>query len=305
MKMLTDEQKLEIVEKYKTGNYSCNDLGKEYNRKGYNIARLLKRRGVEVAQDRKQTHRKYSLNQNYFNKIDTEDKAYFLGLLYADGCNHNCKKISIELQEQDIDMVRLFAKYLKTDIPLYHRKVKRSKSKNDAHGLTISCKKIATDLNRLGCIPRKSLVLKFPTKEQLPPYLIRHFIRGYFDGDGCISSYFSSYKDTKYFTIKSSIASTEEFCTSVANIVKEILNIDLIQYKHNKDSKNTYIIETSGRLDTFNFVEWLYLDSNISLNRKHNKYLTIKEELIKRGYIGDDFYENETGRKLLRVKHRV
>lgn len=56
---------------------------------------------------------------------------------------------------------------------------------------------MANDLINLGCIPRKTLVLKFPNESTVPKQLIKHFIRGYMDGDGCISTYYKKRKERK------------------------------------------------------------------------------------------------------------
>ena len=53
-------------------------------------------------------------------------------------------------------------------------------------GKIIRCKCDFSDLNKLGVVERKSLILTFPTEQQVPKHLMPHFIRGYFDGDGSV-----------------------------------------------------------------------------------------------------------------------
>ena len=112
---------------------------------------------------------------------------------------------------------------------------------------------------KLGCIPNKSLILKFPNEKQLPKNLLKHFIRGYFDGDGYIS------KNNKPITIN--ILGTKEFLLKLC----EIINIDKNKVKNKTLNKNTYYIEINGK-NARNFCNFIYRDSNIFLNRKKELY---------------------------------
>jgi hypothetical protein len=89
---LTDEQKIEICNKYKTGEYTLIKLANEYNVKYPTVSSILKVRKISLRKDISALHQKYTINQNYFDKIDTEEKAYFLGFLYADGYNNEKNK---------------------------------------------------------------------------------------------------------------------------------------------------------------------------------------------------------------------
>lgn len=132
--------------------------------------------------------RKYKLNENYFEKIDSKDKAYFLGLLFADGCNaisrtqKHCS-IIISLQEQDKEILQKFMNIVSPNKPL---QLINNINGQKQYRFVINSKKWSNDLIKLGCVPNKSLVLQFPTEKQVPKELQSHFIRGYFDGDGCV-----------------------------------------------------------------------------------------------------------------------
>lgn len=92
------------------------------------------------------------------------------------------------------------------------------------------------DLIKHGCIPNKSLKLKFPTT--VPDKLIRHFVRGYFDGDGSIA------KNEDRCTL----ISTQEFCDELKKIVKELLSVNSsIMYCHNKKDKPTRTFQIAGK----------------------------------------------------------
>ncbi|SHJ83986.1 hypothetical protein SAMN02745163_02673 [Clostridium cavendishii DSM 21758] len=137
---------------------------------------------------------KYIQDNSYFEKIDTERKAYWLGFLYADGCvfekGEKNKKIIIQLHPDDKNVLEEFLKDINSNRPI-------CVDKKGYIFIGISSTKMANDLINLGCIPRKSLVLKFPNEDMIPKNLINHFVRGYMDGDGCISTYMKLRKKRK------------------------------------------------------------------------------------------------------------
>lgn len=97
---LTKDQKEELFELYNTYKYSYKELAEKFNKSVNSIACLLNREGLKGKRENN-NFRKYDINQYYFDKIDCEEKAYFLGFLYADGCNHiNNTKISMFLKEE-------------------------------------------------------------------------------------------------------------------------------------------------------------------------------------------------------------
>jgi hypothetical protein len=121
---------------------------------------------------------RYHFDESVFEQLD-KNSAYWLGVIYSDGCMHfNLRHKCWELQFGSIDkeFVLDFQKFLRTDAPVYSLRKKRF------YTMVIRNQKICKNLMAFGVISRKSLVLTFPTF--IPPYLVRHFIRGYFDGDG-------------------------------------------------------------------------------------------------------------------------
>lgn len=105
-------------------------------------------------------------------------------------------------------------------------------------------------------------MLTFPADDQVPKDLIPHFIRGYFDGDGCITSSKSN--------IKWSILGTSNFLSSIQDIMVEKLQLNKTKiYK----AKNIYSLEYKGRKQIKTIKEWLYNDATIFLERKYNKFL--------------------------------
>ena len=133
--------------------------------------------------------REYQINEDFFDNIDTEENAYILGFFYADGtnCELNDSLIGISFTqlEQDVDILEKIKSAMDADYNFY----KCIQPTNDKvkYKFSINSQKLSKRLSELGAPPRKSLILKFPNKDIFKSEdLIRHFIRGYFDGDGCI-----------------------------------------------------------------------------------------------------------------------
>ena len=121
-------------------------------------------------------------------------------------------------------------------------------------------------LNNLGVIPNKSLYLSFPT--WLDESLYSHFIRGYIDGDGWIS------KNPKAPRIE--LVGTESFCHSLYNIIFDKFDIKPAIRKRYKDSNTTTRqLDFGGRKQVKMFLDWIYKDADLYLNRKYNIYKSI------------------------------
>lgn len=206
-------------------------------------------------------HYKHTINHNYFNIIDSEDKAYFLGLLYADGCiSKNRNRIQIKLQDYDKEILEKFIKCLD-----YSKKLKIKKYSNikntyrDQYLLTIDSKKIKEDLIKNGCIPNKCQLIKLPN---IDDYLIHHFIRGFFDGDGSIVI-------DKYNNKRFSLTSNYEFLDEIQNILIKKCNLKKIKICK---VYNSFTLHYGGNKSCERIKDFLYEDSNFFLERKRNKF---------------------------------
>lgn len=232
-------------------------------------------------------YRKYKLDETYFEEVNTEDKAYFLGLLYADGYNQVTNKgkyISLSLQVSDIHILRDFKKALGSTQKLCLLRAKK-KTHSDQARLQINSKKLCEDLVKLGCIQNKSLMLTFPTF--LPKHLIHHFIRGYFDGDGCVwegKKYRKVFKDSTckfgqrertVHNVKFNITGTLHFITGVQNILVSSIGFKKNKLNVSKAIANCVQLEYSGRKQMKRFYDFLYKDYTVFLNRKKSKFESI------------------------------
>lgn len=254
----------EICFKY-LDNIKTNKLSQTYGCSVSTILQILKRNKIEIKTNG-EAHKKYSLNEHYFKFIDSEDKAYWLGWFYSDGCNQQNFNVSISLQEQDCHMIELLKKYINSNRPLY------AKQKGGKE-LQLRSQQLSDSLYDLGCVYNKSLILEFPTNKQVPSKLLPHFIRGYFEGDGCIGVY----KDKNMI----SILGTECFLSKMKIFLKS-QGIDKIHL--NSKTKNTYnlTIWTKDNIVKFknliydNYLENNETNSELILKRKYDKFLIIQ-----------------------------
>lgn len=199
----------------------------------------------------------YKLNHNHFSNIDSEDKAYWLGYIFADGCiflQDNCHRI--EISSKDIEHLNKWIVSVEAV-----NKVHISKGYGK---VVLASKQMFGDLQNLGCVQRKSLILKFP---DINIKLVRHFIRGYFDGDGSV---FWEKKKNKVPQLGIAFVGTKHVLENINKYSPSFLNIR----KHSCGS--VYVSEFRGNNKARAFRDWLYKDATIYLDRKREKFLELK-----------------------------
>jgi intein/homing endonuclease len=249
-----EKLKREIVS-LRNQNYSVMQIVKELKVCDKTVMKYLKESGIS---GRKST-RKDHFDENYFEKIDTEDKAYFLGLMYADGNVYlKRNRVQITLVNSDGYILEAFQKFIGSTSKLYSDRGKYTK-------IILESEKLTKHLIELGCVPNKSLVLKFPQEDQLPVHLLNHFIRGYFDGDGHVSN------RKNYWYIN--MTSSKEFIESLIEIF-DSLKIEYTgpykRYKKNELSAHSVFIKSKSSVK---FHEFLYRDATIFLKRKKEIFI--------------------------------
>jgi intein/homing endonuclease len=201
------------------------------------------------------TYKKYAINENFFSFIDSFEKAYILGFLFADGSNDISRnRVRLTLNKIDLEILKKIKKLIQPKKPLYKNK--------DCYEFCISSSKISKDLYALGCVNNKTHILKFPLINES---LISHFIRGYFDGDGCVS--IGRRKDNNNSYHRINIAGTLDMLINIQKILVKELNFNFTKIQKNK---NTFILEYSGRLNCKKFEKYIYKDATLFLTRKFN-----------------------------------
>lgn len=238
------------------------------------IMNILKKNNIKRRQTKSYTTI-YIPNENFFDIINNQEKAYFLGLMYADGNNyinrtHNYE-MSIKLQAQDKIILEKFKNLISPNSKITI--VKDNSTTNLHYKLKVNNKKISEQLCNLGCVPNKSLILQFP--EFIDDKLLNHFIRGYSDGDGSI--YKKQQTKTGYVNYCWQITSTIMFNTHIKNILEKKLQIHFSQSLSCPKTNNiTTTLSVGGNIQVMKALDWLYKDATIYLPRKYDKYIEFK-----------------------------
>lgn len=286
------EKEREIINEYVVLKNTTKNISEKLGISPSTVLRVLKRNNINIDKTRRskvKRVRRFDVNDNYFTKIDSNEKAYILGLLYADGYltieGSGTKTIGIDLIDEEI--LREISLRLDYKGEVRHIKNYKSnsgfKSVSKRFRLKFSSEKIYENLINLGCTPRKSLTLTFPTEEQVPKKFIKAFILGYFDGDGSIiktTRKGKQYKNGKYESYSLSFVGTEEFLNSL----KKVLNLEHL--KNNKRWKerdnNHFEIRICGNNQAYRVLKELYEASPIFLKRKHDKFKDLENIIVVR-----------------------
>ena len=251
---------------------TCKEIGYILNICPNGITKVLRKKEIET-RSYMENNRRHKRDSEYFDNINTPNKAYVLGLIYADGNNYIWGKkhcLTISLQDKDYDLLERVRQELGYEGRL---RLNPLHEKNDKHRnqyiLCITDEYMCKRLKEIGVVQRKSLVLRFP--KYLRPDLIRHFVRGYFDGDGTISFNKNSNKHM------AGIVGTFEFVSVISTILRSMFVKNYIYKPKQTNDSNTYEMRTTGNLSAYKFLSWIYRDCDIKMDRKYRLYLEFCE----------------------------
>lgn len=227
---------------------------------------------------------KSKIDSNFFNVIDTQEKAYILGLLTADGCNYEKDgRVKIDLVEEDVHILNSIKDALKYEgnIKTYYAKDKKFGDKyykaKPICRLFISDKNISKQLAIKGCIANKSKILTFPSTEHVPEYLYNHYIRGYFDGNGYIGCWVDN-KNTGHKKFNMDFNGSYEFVKFISDYISKEFNCTPnLQRRFPDRDNNNLTIKLCGNRVIQRVTDWMYKDATIYLNRKYEKYVELLE----------------------------
>lgn len=271
---LTEADRQEMCRLYSEEKLSCPKIAERFEVSDALVLRYLKKYEVEI-RSAEEAHRKYPINEEFFDNIDSEEKAYFLGFLYADGCNHqDANYVSLGLEETDREILLKLSTLIYKENPEFHVKIqdRTSEGKGVTVCLTINSKHICNKLSELGCVQAKTHVLIYP--EWMREDLHRHFLRGYFDGDGCL---YVNKRIREGSYVK--LTSTLDFCQYASKIVQDHIPINLGIY--GCSGTTVFDLKTSGDRQVEKLMTWLYAESHLYMQRKFLAYQNLLEEISK------------------------
>jgi len=219
---------------------------------------------------------KYQHNKNFFNKINSHEKAWVLGWFYSDGSNQYPKCIKLALAEEDKHILEIMKELFKYTGPIPCYLDKRSKEPDKARWqkmceFTINGKELGQQLINLGCMNRKTFKLKMPTKEWVPEKFLNSFILGVWEGDGSIKLR----KMGNHYNSSIDITGTKDLIYNLKKYSCSILSLPFGSIEPHKTSKGIFTWRFSGNHQVKKFLEWAYKDCKYRLNRKYQKYQII------------------------------
>lgn len=228
--------------------------------------------------------RVYNFNQNFLSELNSPEKAYFLGLLYSDGCIHKSKdwesyNIMFGQSEINKDIVYKINNLLDSDYPV----ITTLNGSKLFYRIDLKSKQMFEDLQKLGVEPNKSLACTFPNINE---ELIPHFIRGLFDGDGCVwngkrktmkvkdSSNSSGFRERIVHNVKFTYTGNYEFVNALQDHLVKYLGFKKTKLNFSKaqNTKHICTMEYSGRGQLKKFYDFIYKNATIYGNTKKLKF---------------------------------
>lgn len=284
----TDEQKEFIKNTYAQEHEDAVSVGKRFNIPNSTVLSFLRKEGCNI-KSVSDVARKHPIgNERAFQTIDTEEKAYWLGMIYADGYiaykkktkEHLDSRLVLSLQKADEEHIYKFRKFLgyETHKPREQWKSNPQGSKSLQVELTVISTTLVEDLINKGMVATHTLpegltrkeVMGFPTDDQVPPNLFHHFIRGYFDGDGTIG--FRNLENKERFPYELGFSAGNK---SFGEALREYFRNNGVYHKEG----SSYVIKASNTDKLYSYrrksetevrkmIEIMYKDSTVSLDRK-------------------------------------
>jgi hypothetical protein len=237
-----------------------------YNaRKKFNLLSFFEQTGLRKNKAG-ETYSFFNYNERYFEKIDTEGKAYFLGLLATDGnINPRLTAARIALKEEDCLILERFRNELGSNAPKLQTKIStiRGKKSLPQKSLVLSRVALVKDLMKLGILPNKSKTLEITTT--LQENLVPHFLRGAWDGDGSVT-------DRRFKITTASI----KFAVQLQTWIKLISSVELpIKSEFTKNGSNLFHLP--GYKKDAKAIQAIYQNSDFAIERKFKNYIQFWE----------------------------
>ena len=284
------EEITKLYQEGKTAKEISSLLGFKYHQPVYNY---FKKMGW--GRTGKTGKRIYKVNEDFFKCINTEEKAYILGFICADGhIEKDRLNITVSIKDRDILEKIRYAMHSNHPIKEVQRTNPYKKTNREnliLSELMIGSVELVKPLFNMGLTTNKTYTLNGDILKYIPKYLIRDFLRGYFDGDGNVffgRRYSSGYK------YNVNICGNEDFLLKSFQVYFPSNN------KLYKDlySRQCYVWKISQKDKVRDFMYYLYYNSSIFLQRKYNEFRKIMWA-CKTGFIAGNSYSTMQGRRTI------
>lgn len=219
-------------------------------------------------------NRKHNLNTDYFNNINSQEKAYWLGFLWADGNisktssrSSGPNRLRISQKWSERQHLEQFKTAIGADYeikPIYHD------SGHTVAQLDINCRPLCESLQNLGY----DVKTKRTHIPDIPDELLPHFIRGYFDGDGGLSLYTQTIKRWTVLKQEWSITGEQHLMDEIKTVLTRDASVTpTVKTKSYKKSTKTTSIRYGKKSDIAKLYEYLYKNATVYLPSKHQKFV--------------------------------
>jgi hypothetical protein len=266
----TEHEKGQICRRYCDGENTY-ALAAEFNVDPATIQYLLESQGI-ARRPLTENHRKYACNKAFFDSIDSEVKAYTLGFIAADGCVITSPKgrpsvLSITLAERDKDHLLRLRNAMGSEHPI-RRVAFSGYSSGFGASLAVSSVELCEALVRADITPQKTFTHDWP--DFLPPDLLRHYLRGYFDGDGWFSAQASNYvrksDGGRGTNVHWGIVGSDAFCRAAQSFL--VTTVSVAKTKIGKEGPGISRLVYGGNRQVARIYNLMYDDATIWLPRK-------------------------------------
>ena len=220
-------------------------------------------------------NRRHSLNTHFFDTIHTENQAYWLGFLWADGswsktaprCS-GPNRLNLSQKLSEVNHLQLFLDTIDADYPI--RQLNNGYGSGSAMTVNINSRPLCISLERLG-FARKDQRIHIPP---IPSSLLHHFVRGYFDGDGCLSVYQQTIGNAVINRQEWSLTGHPEFIANIRRLIEQ--NVDVshrVKIKTYKRTDKAVTLRYGRKSDIVALYDYLYQDATVYLDSKYQQFV--------------------------------
>lgn len=262
---ITEELEKQIIDYYLSFPMSYDNISNKFHISLPTIGKIISKYNIQPY-SKTLIYNPY-LYESYFENIDDTSKAYYLGLIIADGnvfnppysnSSHRAKAVSITLNDYDSYLLENFRLLVRSNAVITY-------DGRGASCISIKSDKMASDLSKYGIVERKSEITYLPMLEDS---MMRHLIRGIFDGDGCIQAHQTNTRYKHALGFCGSKLLMEQIRDYLVNKLK-ITYVNVYTYKDRPLSMVTW-----GSInDIKRICDFMYFDTTIFMYRKYCTYI--------------------------------
>lgn len=261
MKNFTATEEQYIIKSYQQGK-SKNQLRLEFNVSEKVIKRILEKNGIKIRQVQEANKRKFNIDDTYF---DTEgpNMAYIMGFWAADGnISVDENRLDLELNSNDIEILERIREELKSERPIKTYQCQNGYTKSKLLFWSSHIKQVFIEY---GIVPNKTYSKNFHAPYKLAKEYWIDYIRGFFDGDGCVKK-----ASSLTFELNSI---NKQFLLDIQNFMLEYYNIKMeISIAHARPNEQVlYRLYCYGE-KAKQIYNVLYTPHSLYLQRKFNRW---------------------------------